>query len=149
MMLDTEIRALVDRQGLIDKRFDEEVLFDIGPLTGEGPTKIPPNEIANLWEAALRPLKAVHHQMGNLLVTISDDRAMATCHATATHYLPGEGDGDTRTSFGTYEIGLVRTIRGWRIDYFRYLSKFVTGNLKLGEAPRHVIARYTEVRQEY
>jgi hypothetical protein len=167
-MLDTEIRALVDRRriedvvtrlfvftdrldwtNLIEKCLADDVLFDMSSLTGETPTRLPAKEVADKWEAGLRPLKAVHHQMGNLLVTISDSRAVATCYATATHYLPSEGEESTKTFFGGYELGLVRTIRGWRIDSFHYASKFVVGNLEIWEQARHVIARCTEIRQEY
>jgi len=167
-MQDTEIRALIDRRriedvvtrlfvfadrldwtSLLEKVFAEDVLFDMSSLTGEPAKRVPAKEITDGWEKGLRPLRAVHHQTGNLLVTIADSRASASCYATATHFLPNaEGEG-TKTFFGTYDLGLHRTIKGWRIDSFRYNSKFVVGNIDQGEEARHVIARYTEIRQEY
>ncbi|MGD1061398.1 MAG: nuclear transport factor 2 family protein [Methanomassiliicoccales archaeon] len=167
-MLDTEIRALVDRrriedvvtrlfvftdrldwENLLDKCLGDDVLFDMSSLTGEAARRMPAKEIAAAWETGLRPLKAVHHQMGNLLVTMSDNRAVATCYTTATHYLPSGSRENTKTFFGCYELGMARTVRGWRIDSYRYHSKFVVGNLDLGENARHVIASYTEIQQEY
>ncbi|MDD1770240.1 MAG: nuclear transport factor 2 family protein [Methanomassiliicoccales archaeon] len=150
-MNDSEAEALVDRrriedvvtrlfvftdrldwENVLDKCFDADVLFDMSSLSGEGARRMPAKEITGGWEKGLRPLKAVHHQMGNLLVTISGVHATATCYATATHYLPTAKGESTKTFYGSYELGLARTVRGWRIDSLRYISKFVIGNLELG-----------------
>ncbi|MDD1770613.1 MAG: nuclear transport factor 2 family protein [Methanomassiliicoccales archaeon] len=122
----------LDWENVLDKCFDAEVLFDMSSLNGEGARKVSAKEITDGWEVGLRPLKAVHHQMGNLLVTLSGVHATATCYATATHYLPSGKGESTKTFYGSYELGLARTIRGWHVDSLRYLSKFVTGNTMLG-----------------
>ena len=151
-MNDNEIRTYVDRQRIEDvvtrlflltdkldwvnlreKCLDEEVIFDMSSLTGEAVRKVPAKEITDGWEAGLRPLESVHHQMGNLLISFtSGDHAIATCYATAIHYLPNEKGGSTRTYVGSYELGMARTVHGWRIESFKYISKFVMGNLELG-----------------
>ncbi len=122
----------LDWRRMLDEILGKEVYFDMHSLTGEEPRELPANAITDEWEKGLRPMKAVHHQMGNLIVTVSGERAMAMCYATATHYLPTQGKEGTRTFAGSYEIGLAKTPRGWRVDSFRYLSKFVVGNLDLG-----------------
>jgi len=122
----------LDWKRMLDEILGKEVYFDMRSLTGEEPRELTAKEITDAWEKGLRPMKAVHHQMGNLTVTVSGERAMATCYATATHFLPTKGAESTRTFAGSYEIGVAKTLRGWRIDSFRYLSRFVLGNLNLG-----------------
>lgn len=40
------------------------------------------------WEAGLKPLKAIHHQAGNHLVSIDGDSADAFCYGIASRYRP-------------------------------------------------------------
>ena len=69
----------LDWKRMLDEILGKEVYFDMRSLKGEEPRELTAKEITDAWEKGLRPMKAVHHQMGNLIVTVSGERAMATC----------------------------------------------------------------------
>lgn len=104
-------------------------------LSGGQPSTVNPRQIADQWDAALKPLKAIHHQTGNFLVAIAGDEATVFCYGVAWHYLPNKTERNTRTFVGSYDIHLVK--RGeWKIDRFRFDLKFIDGNLKLEESEK-------------
>ncbi len=70
----------LDWKRMLDEILGKEVYFDMRSLTGEEPRELSAKQITDAWEAGLRPLKAVNHLMGNLMVTVSGERAMP--HAT-------------------------------------------------------------------
>lgn len=112
--------------------FAPEVLFDMTSLAGGEPTKMTPEQIAGAWETGLKDLKAIHHQAGNYVVTVSGREATAFCYGIAFHYLPNPTNQNTRTFVGSYDFHLTKTDGAWRIDKFKFNSKFSDGNLNLG-----------------
>jgi hypothetical protein len=116
---------------LVRSCFAPRVLFDMSSL-GAGPAKeTTPAEIVAGWEAGLKPIKAVHHQVGNHVVRVLGDRAEAFCYGIATHYLPNRTNANTRTFVGSYDFELSRTSATWVITKFRFNVKYVDGNLDL------------------
>jgi len=65
--------------------------------------------------AALTPLDATQHLLGNLVVTVDGDRARSTCYFHAQHVRAGTPGGDTYIIAGQYADTLRRTDDGWRI----------------------------------
>ncbi len=116
--------------------FASKVLFDMSSLSGSKPSRVGPKKIVDQWESGLRGLTAVHHQIGNMLVSVESGEAMAFCYATATHYFPNPTGNETRTFVGTYDIHLMRSEDGWRIDAFRFNLKFSEGNALLSDLAR-------------
>ncbi|MEL6274339.1 MAG: nuclear transport factor 2 family protein, partial [Bacteroidota bacterium] len=76
-------------------------------------------------------LDSVNHLGGNYLVTISDQEADVFAYATATHYKASATLGKTRDFVGSYELHLIKTPAGWRINKFKYNLKYAAGNLEL------------------
>lgn len=111
--------------------FAEQVQFDMSSAGGGAAGVRTGAEIAAGWEQGLAPIQAVHHQAGNYRVTVGGDRAKASCHGIAYHYLPNPSGRNTRTFVGTYALELRREPDRWRITSFRYNLKFVDGNLEL------------------
>lgn len=111
--------------------FSDKVLFDMTSMAGGEPSSLTPQEIADVWEKGLQKLKAVHHQAGNYRVTVRDQDADAFCYATATHYLPNPTKRNVRTFVGSYDIHLIGTQTGWKIDRFKFNLKYLDGNLDL------------------
>jgi hypothetical protein len=112
--------------------FDDSVLFDMSSLSGREPAWVTPESITGGWEEGLKGLKAIHHQIGNLLVWVGEETADLFCYGIAIHYLPHPSGRNTRTFVGSYDIHLARKGGEWKIDGFAYHSKFVEGNLILG-----------------
>jgi hypothetical protein len=107
------------------------VTFDMTSLAGGSPARLTPDEIAGAWEAGLRPIEAVHHQVGNLVADLDGDAATASCYGIAYHHRNTRSGRNTRVFVGSYDFHLVRRGARWVIDLFRFNLKFVDGNREL------------------
>jgi hypothetical protein len=118
----------------------ESVSFDMSSLTGEEAQELSPNGIVNSWEEGLKGLEAVHHQVGNFIVDVFGQEADVFCYGIALHYYPVPDGTNINAFFGSYDFHLVKVENDWRVDKFKFNSKFVDGN---GE-----IYRYARGKQE-
>lgn len=118
--------------------FAPSVLFDMSSLGAGAPRQTTPDEIVAAWDVGLKPLQAIHHQVGNYLVTVDGPTsASAFCYGIAIHYLPNPTQENTRTFVGSYDFGLVKRDDGrWRISKFKFSLKYVDGNLGLEKSAR-------------
>ena len=110
--------------------FTDEVRIDMSSVGGPD-SLMPAAEICAMWDKGFADLDGVHHQAGNYLVTEGSNAADVLCYATATHYKKAATQGHTRTFVGSYNIRLIYTNRGWRIDMLKYNLKWLTGNIDL------------------
>ena len=104
---------------------------DMTSLTGGEPSEIDGPALAAMWETGLQPIQAVHHQVGNLRISVDGDAAEAFCYGTATHYRPTASGRNVRTFVGSYDFALARVDGAWRITLFRFNLKYLDGNLQL------------------
>jgi hypothetical protein len=113
----------------------ERVAFDMTSLAGGEPAQLSPREITAGWEAGLRYVDSIHHQVGNVSIGVQEAEATASCYGIAYHYRRTKSGRNTRLFVGSYDFHL-RLQRGdWRIDLFRFNLKFVDGNLELEKEP--------------
>ncbi|HKY61360.1 MAG TPA: nuclear transport factor 2 family protein [Gemmatimonadota bacterium] len=111
--------------------FAKSVHFDMTSLTGGAVADLSPKQITDAWDEGLKPLEHVHHQIGNLQISIGDDEATAFCYGIALHYrTTGSGD-NVRRFVGSYDFRLKPAPHGWVIHAFRFNAKFVDGNRDL------------------
>ena len=110
--------------------FTNEVLFDMSSLGGEK-SNLTAKRICEIWKGGFADLDAVNHLSGNYIVTLTEKNADVFAYATATHYKKAATQGSTRDFAGSYQIHLVKTTNGWRIDRFKYDLKFINGNIDL------------------
>jgi hypothetical protein len=115
--------------------FASQVKFDMTSLAGGAPMHLSPQEIAASWEAGLKPIESVHHQVGNLSISWRETEADASCYGIAYHYRRTRSGRNTRLFVGSYDFHLQVQDGEWRIDLFRFNLKFVDGNLELEEDP--------------
>jgi hypothetical protein len=108
--------------------FAPTVSFDMSSLGAGGPKDLSPDEIAAMWDAGLKPLKAIHHQAGNFLVDVHEDKAVAFCYGIASHYLPNKTNNNIRTFVGSYDFSLIKDDGQWRIRGFKFNLKYIDGN---------------------
>lgn len=122
-----------DRQWtkLIEDVFTAEVMFDMSSMGAGVPKMLLSTEICDMWKAGFESIDVVNHLCGNHLINISGNRANAFAYATATHFKNNAQLRKTREFVGTYNIHLILTENGWRIDSFKYNLKYSTGNLEL------------------
>ncbi len=111
--------------------FADEVLFDMTSMAGGSPVMLKPQQIVDMWDAGLRKLKAIHHQVGNYLITVREEDADLFCYGIALHYLPNPTNDNTRAFVGSYDLHLLKTEWGWKIDRFKFNLKFIEGNKDL------------------
>ncbi len=117
--------------GLLEEVLAEDVLFDMSSLGAGEPATLKAIQITTMWEQGLKPLEAIHHQTGNFELTIGKAAADVFCYGTAHHYKKHPSGRNTRVFVGSYNLHLVQSSHGWRIDQFRFNCKFVDGNLQL------------------
>jgi hypothetical protein len=101
--------------------FAARVLFDMTSLAGGEPAVLTPQQIADGWDAGLKPIRHVHHQAGNFLVRVNGEQADAFCYAVAYHHT----DGKTRMFVGSYDFHLANAFERWVIDRFKFNLKFI------------------------
>jgi hypothetical protein len=111
--------------------FAPTVLFDMSSLGAGDPQDLSPDDIVAMWDAGLKPLDAIHHQVGNYLVDINGSRADAFCYGIASHYLQNKTGNNTRTFVGSYDVSLVKDDAQWRIRKFKFNLKYIDGNSNL------------------
>jgi hypothetical protein len=111
--------------------FAPEVLFDMTSVGGGEPRTMTPDAIAAGWEQGLRPIEAVHHQAGNFRVDVRGSEATASCYGIAYHYRRHPSGRNTRVFVGSYDFGLREDGGRWRIESFRFVARFIDGNLQL------------------
>ncbi|GAB3365124.1 hypothetical protein GCM10027431_05820 [Lysobacter rhizosphaerae] len=104
---------------------------DMTSLVGGEPFEVTGPEMAATWETGLQPIQAVHHQVGNLRISVDGDAAEAYCYGTATHYRPTASGRNLRTFIGSYDFRLARMDGTWRITLFRFNLRVLDGNLQL------------------
>ena len=114
--------------------FADKVHFDMTSLAGGQPVELTPTQITDIWEAGLKPLEKIHHQAGNLQISVRGDVADAFCYGIALHYRTTKSGDNVRRFVGSYDFRLERIARGWAISSFRFNVKFVDGNRNLETA---------------
>jgi len=111
--------------------FADTVHFDMTSLAGGSASQLTPEQIAAAWEEGLRPLQAIHHQVGNYRVKLEGEQATAFCYGTASHYRPTRSGRNTRVFVGSYDFHLRRVEDRWQIDGLRFTLKYLDGNAEL------------------
>lgn len=111
--------------------FADTVLFDMTSMAGGQPTRLSSQNIVDAWDQGLKPLRAIHHQAGNFIVSIDGSQAEAFCYGIASHYLPNVSNQNTRTFVGSYNFHLAKHGQAWTIDRFKFNLKYIDGNKEL------------------
>lgn len=85
-----------------------------------------------MWRTGFQGLDAIHHQAGNFLVDFEteENAAMVFCYAIASHYKQSAAKSKIREFVGSYELHVVLTDEGWRIDSFIYNLKYSNGSIE-------------------
>jgi len=115
---------------LQDEVFTPIVFLDMKSVGGEA-SEMTSKQICDQWKVGFKGIDSINHLAGNHLVTIYDEYAEVFAYATATHFNANATKGQTREFVGSYDIHLVNTDIGWRIDRMRYNLKYTQGNMTL------------------
>ena len=66
--------------------FDTEVLMDMTSLGSPSAETLTAETICNQWREGFSSLDAIHHQPGNYIIDVDNDKAHVKAYAIATHY---------------------------------------------------------------
>jgi len=109
----------------VEQVFAPSVAFDMTSLAGGKPQTLTPQQISKAWSEGLANVQAVHHQVGNYVVTFDRSGAKVFCNGMATHYKPKEARKVT-WFVGTYDLHLIQDAnKNWVIDAFKFNVKYV------------------------
>jgi hypothetical protein len=109
----------------------DSILMDMTSLVGGQPTRMTAEQVAAGWEEGLRPIEAVHHQVGNYRVEFEGNQATGFCYGIASHYRKTRSGRNTRVFVGSYDLHLQQSAGRWRIESFRFNLKYLDGNVSL------------------
>ena len=84
--------------------------------------------IEQTCRAAVEPLTASQHLLGNHLVAVAGDSATGTSYFQAQHVREGLVGGEHYVVAGRYEDHFVRTPEGWRIAHRTLAVMWTAGN---------------------
>jgi hypothetical protein len=116
---------------MLDEVFTPTIWFDVTSTGAPEALMMEAQDVCKAWEKGFIGLDGVHHQAGHYLVTLEKDSALIYGYAVATHHKKAALKGQTRSFTGSYELKATRTPAGWRLNQFKYLLKFMDGNLTL------------------
>lgn len=128
LFMHTDARAW---QQLLDEVFTENIWFDATSLGAGEPKLLIAKAVCDMWQQGFAGLDAIHHQGGQYVITINGDTADIYGYAVAFHFKQDAVKGNTRTFVGSYDLKAERTIKGWRLNQFKYNLKFIDGNKTL------------------
>ena len=113
--------------------FGPQVSLDYSSMTGNPATELNPQEIVTAWKGILPGFESTHHQIGNILEHVDEDKATVFCYGTATHYLTDES-GNIWTVVGSYDFEIIKNSEGnWKISKMKFNFKYQDGNTTLPE----------------
>lgn len=113
--------------------FTAKVKFDMSSV-GRQKAEVSPMDISAGWEEGLKPLQAIHHQIGNVRVVVAGNFANASCYGIAFHYLPNATGRNTRVFVGDYDFELQKERDSWKVSAMTFNLKFIDGNKELEKA---------------
>ena len=116
--------------------FTDEVKVDYTSLTGGEPSRVGADDLITSWSETLVGFDATQHQVTNFLVTLYGDEARCQAYVRAYHYLKDAPGGDSWLVAGTYDYGLVRVDKGWRVEATKLILTRLEGNMSLVDAAR-------------
>jgi hypothetical protein len=95
----------------------ETIDLDFSELFGDPRATLPSDDFVEFARQVLSGFTATQHISPNHVVSIEGDRATASAGMYAWHKVPPEDAAEnTFTLRGKYDIGMVRTGAGWRMD---------------------------------
>jgi 3-phenylpropionate/cinnamic acid dioxygenase small subunit len=131
MATDTDaeaVRRLTDRQEITDlcvrytSALDTKDWALLESCFGPAPVFVHPGgrlegfpAILERTKAALTPLTATQHLLGNIVAEVDGDTAQSVCYFQAQHLRAGTPGGETYIIAGSYADTLTRTTGGWKI----------------------------------
>ncbi len=105
-----------------------EVYHDYFTLNKKPGEKIKAEAMVTGWSDYLPRFHFTHHVLTNFEVAQTKETAHVHCKGSGMHFLKAAEGGETWTTIGTYEIGLLQTGAGWKVNSILFNLLFEEGN---------------------
>ncbi len=115
----------------LKKVFADKVVLDYSSFNRQPAAELTPEQIVSAWSGFLPKFQSTHHQLGNLLVKRSANKAQVFCYGTASHYFPNESGGNVWIVVGTYAVELIQLRGSWKVSSMKFNFKYQDGNTDL------------------
>ncbi|KAF7785550.1 hypothetical protein PRUB_a4235 [Pseudoalteromonas rubra] len=132
-------------QGAFDylgRVFAPQLTVDYSDLFGTEVQRIERRVLLQQWAGFLPGFDATLHELSNLVVTVTGDKAVARAEFIARHWL---GETGFWSVSGDYEFGLIKAEHHWQISSIRLIRKAEQGSRDiLATAPQHARQNWLE-----
>ncbi len=126
----------------VEKLFTEELYLDYQTFNGDSPAIVKAEDIVYAWSSFLPGFDYTHHQIGNMLTKITDDKAEVFCYGTTTLFMNAAKE-KFLTIVGSYTFDIVAVEGMLKIKGMVFNFKFKIGNAGLTELARKKVAERT------
>lgn len=116
----------------VEAQFASKVTLDYSSMTENQASEVTPTAITSGWKTVLPGFTSTHHQLGNFITEVNEDKAHLFCYGTATHYLEDDS-GNVWTVVGSYDFDLEKTDGNWNITSMTFNYNYQDGNGELIE----------------
>lgn len=116
----------------VEAQFASKVTLDYSSMTDNPATELSPKAITTAWKTVLPGFTNTHHQIGNFITEIKDNKAHSFCYGIATHHLEDD-KGNVWTVVGSYDFDLEKLDDHWKITSMTFNYKYQDGNSELIE----------------
>jgi hypothetical protein len=129
----TNFFVVVDNKDwdIVSEIFSDTVLLDYTSMAGGEPAYLPAEQIIDTWKGFLPGFDHTHHQLGNYIIQIDENKGYVFCYGTATHYLKNDTGENVWTVVGSYDLEVELFSEVWQITKLKFNLKYVDGNLNL------------------
>jgi len=115
--------------------FADQVTTDYTSLFGGSPATQPANALIALWRETLSAV-TTQHLLGPVALTLTGDRAEASCHVRAMHHAPAARSGSDWEVLGHYHFELARSGDTFNITHLTLSTFHQLGNRNLLQEAR-------------
>lgn len=115
----------LNKEVLADKLF-----FDIYPTHIEAKERTS-DEVCDIFNSFSQGLDASNRLIGEIIVSIEDEKANVFTSTTVTHFKKKTKKGNTRELNGDYHLVVTKNNNEWSISSFIYRANQVYGNVEL------------------
>lgn len=114
----------------LKKIFNNKFTLDYQSMSGQPAVEMTPTDVVTAWSGLMPGFDFTHHQIGNMVTSIKDNKAHVFCYGTATHYI-AECEEKLWTVVGTYDFDIVEIDGELKVDLMKFNFKYQSGNTEL------------------
>jgi len=126
----------------VRREFAPRIDLDYSSLFGDAPARVDADPHVEGWRRFASAFDATQHLTGPYVTSVNaDGSVLLGTHVRAYHRIQGLPDGDIWMVAGHYQVHLIDTVGGWKIDGITLRVLYVEGNQAIPALARERAAR--------